>query len=134
PDPGEHTAAVAAAPWPARDPVAGASGATGAGEAPMPSRPFAGLKVLDFGHGGVGVEAGRLLADYGADVVKVESSTYPDFIRKVMGSDTSPSFASSNRGKRSFGVNVKDERGRELVLRLVAWADVVIENNSTGTM
>lgn len=119
--------ASAPAPPPAADAGPAVAPAGGAG-------PFAGLKVLDFGHGGVGVEAGRLLADYGADVVKVESRTYPDFIRTVMGSDTSPPFASSSRGKRSFGVDVKHEHGREVVERLVSWADVVIENNSTGTM
>jgi crotonobetainyl-CoA:carnitine CoA-transferase CaiB-like acyl-CoA transferase len=124
PDPGEHdhlldgSGAVAPAP---STPAA-------------PTAPFAGLKVLDFGHGGVGVEAGRMLADYGADVVKVESRTYPDFIRTVMGGDISPSFASSNRGKRSFGVDLKHPDGLEVVRGLVRWADVVIENNSTGTM
>ncbi|HEV2368708.1 MAG TPA: CoA transferase, partial [Acidimicrobiales bacterium] len=101
---------------------------------PAPGLPFKGLFVLDFGHGGVGVEAGRLFAEYGADVVKVESRTYPDFMRLVSGGEISASFASSNRSKRSLGVNVKTGQGRELVLRLVARADVVIENNSTGTM
>ena len=46
----------------------------------------------------------------------------------------SPSFASSNRSKRSLGVNAKTERGVELLLQMVRDADVVIENNSTGTM
>jgi crotonobetainyl-CoA:carnitine CoA-transferase CaiB-like acyl-CoA transferase len=95
---------------------------------------FAGLLVLDFGHGGVGVETGRLLAEYGADVIKVESRAYPDFIRLVSGSEMSPSFASSNRSKRSFGINVKTPDGLQLIRELVRRADVVIENNSTGTM
>ncbi|HLI53001.1 MAG TPA: CoA transferase [Acidimicrobiales bacterium] len=99
-----------------------------------PGLPLAGLRVVDFGHGGVGVEAGRLLAEYGADVIKVESRAYPDFIRLVGGSEMSPSFASSSRSKRSFGVNVKTAEGLDLVKRLVAASDVVIENNSTGTM
>lgn len=96
--------------------------------------PFQGLRVVDFGHGGVGVEAGRLFAEYGADVIKIESRTYPDFIRLVAGSEMSPSFASSSRSKRSFGVNVKTPEGLQLVKELIASADVVIENNSTGTM
>ena len=96
--------------------------------------PFRGLLVLDFGHGGVGVEAGRLFAEYGADVIKVESRTYPDFIRLVSGGETSASFASSSRSKRSLGVNLKTPEGLELVHRLAAQVDVVIENNSTGTM
>ena len=53
--------------------------------APVPTAPLAGLRVLDFGHGGVGVEGGRMLAEYGADVIKIESRTYPDFIRLIMG-------------------------------------------------
>jgi crotonobetainyl-CoA:carnitine CoA-transferase CaiB-like acyl-CoA transferase len=96
--------------------------------------PLRGLRVVDFGHGGVGVEAGRLFAEYGADVIKIESRAYPDFIRLVAGSEMSPSFASSSRSKRSFGVNIKTADGLELVRKLIATADVVIENNSTGTM
>jgi crotonobetainyl-CoA:carnitine CoA-transferase CaiB-like acyl-CoA transferase len=99
-----------------------------------PALPFRGLRVLDFGHGGVGVETGRLFAEYGADVIKIESRAYPDFIRQVSGGEMSASFASSSRSKRSFGVNVKTPEGLELVKALVAQADVVIENNSTGTM
>ena len=66
--------------------------------------------MLDFGIGGVGVEAGRMFAEYGADVIKIESRSYPDFIRIVLGSEMSPSFASSSRTKRSFGVNLKTRR------------------------
>ena len=96
--------------------------------------PLSGLRVLDFGHGGVGVEAGWLFAEYGADVIKIESRAYPDFIRLVSGSEMSPSFASSSRSKRSLGVNIKTPEGLALIKQLVARSDVVIENNSTGTM
>ena len=119
------------ASWPDRRPEA-ASGPTGAGT--PPGLPLAGLRVVDFGHGGVGVEAARLLAEYGADVIKVESRRYPDFIRLVGGSEMSPSFASSSRSKRSLGVDIKTPEGLDLVRRLIAGADVVIENNSVGTM
>ncbi len=101
---------------------------------PEPSAPLAGLRVLDFGHGGVGVEGGRSLVEYGADVIKIETHTYPDFMRVVLGGMMTPSFASSSRSKRSFAVNVKHPRGLELVHELVRQADIVIENNSTGTM
>ena len=97
-------------------------------------RPLEGLRVLDFGVGAVGVEGGRLLAEYGADVIKVESSVHPDFIRVVFGSDMNPMFASSSRTKRSLGVNLETEAGRDLVLRLVEAADVVVENSATGVM
>ena len=99
-----------------------------------PAAPLTGLRVLDFGIGGVGVECGRMLADYGAEVIKVESRAYPDFIRVITGSEMSPSFASSSRSKQSFGVNAKHPEGLALLHKLVAQADVVIENNSTGTM
>ena len=100
----------------------------------QPSMPFVGLKVLDLGHGGVGVEAGRMFAEYGADVLKVETKTYPDFIRMVSGGMMSPSFMSSSRSKRSVGINVKVPAGLAVLRRLVEWADVLIENTSTGTM
>lgn len=104
------------------------------GARPAPSLPLEGLRVLDFGIGGVGVEAGRLFAEYGADVIKMESRSYPDFIRVVMSTEMSGSFASSSRSKRGFGVNLKEAAGLALVEGLVAKSDVVIENNSTGTM
>lgn len=125
PSPGEHDADVEA-DWSAEP--------AGSGATPARSHPFEGLKVLDLGHGGVGVETGRLFAEYGADVIKVETHTYPDFIRQVSGGMMSPSFASSSRSKRSLGVNAKTDGGLEVLKRLAAWADVLIENTSTGTM
>jgi crotonobetainyl-CoA:carnitine CoA-transferase CaiB-like acyl-CoA transferase len=99
--------------------------AAGAG---APSRlPLAGLRVVDFGHGGVGVEAASMLAQYGAEVIKIESRTYPDFIRLVAGSEMSPSFASTSRSKQSLGINVKTPEGLELITVLIRQSDVVIE-------
>lgn len=94
--------------------------------------PLRGLKVVDFGVGAVGVEVGRLLAEYGADVVKVETRDAPDFIRTIMSTWMNPSFASSNRTKKSFGVNLKRDEGIALVTRLIEEADVFIENNGGG--
>ena len=125
PQPGEHQSLLDAPP---------AAKPAPRGAEPAPSAPLAGLRVLDFGIGGVGVEAGRMLVEYGADVVKVESRTYPDFIRVIMGSEMSASFASSSRSKRSFGVNAKNAEGLATLKRLLACADVAIENNSTGTL
>lgn len=96
--------------------------------------PFSGLRVLDFGIGAVGVETGRLFAEYGADVIKVESTANPDFIRAIQPGGMGPPFASSNRSKRSFGVNLKTKQGRKLVLRLVQEADVIVENSAKGVM
>lgn len=105
-----------------------------ANTADVAGRPLDGLRVLDFGIGGVGVEVTRLLAEQGADVIKVESSSYPDFIRTVQGSTMNPSFASSSRCKRGFGVDLRSKKGQELVRELVRHADVLVENSATGTM
>jgi crotonobetainyl-CoA:carnitine CoA-transferase CaiB-like acyl-CoA transferase len=126
PRPGEHT-----------DDLYGRLGdrrpAPGAGS-PPPSLPLTDLRVIDLGHGGVGVETGRMFAEYGADVIKIESRTYPDFIRVLLGGEMSPSFSSSSRSKRSLGLNIKRADGVDLLKRLARESDVVIENNSTGTM
>jgi crotonobetainyl-CoA:carnitine CoA-transferase CaiB-like acyl-CoA transferase len=127
PTPGEHDAELAHCIWRDARPAP-------AGPRPAPSLPLEGLRVLDFGIGGVGVECGRLFAEYGADVIKIESRTYPDFMRTVMSTEMSASFASSSRSKRGFGVNVKHPQGLALVHRLVRQADLVIENSATGTM
>lgn len=124
PEPGEHDAEIAGL-WP--EPREAPNG-----PAPAPSLPFEGLRVVDFGIGGVGVEAGRFFAWYGADVVKVESRSAPDFIRVVMSTEMSASFASSNTSKRAFGVNLKEPRGLDLVHALIEQTDVLIENGSTG--
>ncbi len=123
---GEHTDAVFAALGDPR---------------PVPARalssddvPLEGIRVMDFGHGGVGVEAGRMLAEYGADVIKIESRAYPDFIRTVLGGEMSPSFASSSRSKRSLGVDAKSSEGVAFLKRMARDSDIAIENNSTGIM
>ena len=99
-----------------------------------PSLPLAGLRVMDFGQGAVGVEAGKLFGEYGADVIKIESRSHYDFIRVVTGSEMGPSFASSSRSKRALGVNAKYPEGRQLLLDLAKKSDVVIENVTTGAM
>jgi crotonobetainyl-CoA:carnitine CoA-transferase CaiB-like acyl-CoA transferase len=101
---------------------------------PEPAPPLAGLRVMDFGIGAVGVEVGRRLAEYGAEVIKIESRAYPDFMRTVTGGEFSPSFVSSSRSKLGFGANAQTPEGHDLLLRLAEHSDVVIENNSTGTM
>ncbi len=129
---GQHTAKVFAS-LTARPPAPPPASPVSAPD-PGPAPPLAGVRVADFGHGGVGVEAGRMLAEYGADVIKVESRSYPDFIRVILGGEMSPSFASSSRSKRSLGVNAKTDEGRQVLYHLVRSADVVIENGSVGAM
>ncbi|MCP5114125.1 MAG: CoA transferase, partial [bacterium] len=104
------------------------------GTADHSSHPFAGIRVLDFGVGIAGVEVARLLGEYGAEVIKIESSEAPDFIRGVIPGPMNPPFASSNRNKWSLGVDLKKPDGVALVRRLVPQADVVIENSGSGVM
>jgi crotonobetainyl-CoA:carnitine CoA-transferase CaiB-like acyl-CoA transferase len=102
---------------------------------PGPTKPLAGLRVLDLGVIIVGAEVGRLLADYGADVLKIESRAFPDGARQSFHGETmSGSFARGNRGKRSFGVNLKSPRGLEIFGRLVQISDVIVSNFKPGTM
>jgi crotonobetainyl-CoA:carnitine CoA-transferase CaiB-like acyl-CoA transferase len=98
-------------------------------------RPLAGVRVLDLGVIVVGAEVGRLLADMGAEVIKVENSAFPDGSRQAFpGQPMMPGFARGHRNKSSLGVNLRDPRGRELFLELVAQADVVLSNFKPGTL
>ncbi|MXP14915.1 CoA transferase [Altererythrobacter confluentis] len=100
-----------------------------------PQRPLNGIKVLDFGVIVVGSEAGRMLADQGADVIKVESSTYPDGLRQTAGPEpVSASYASGNRNKKSIAINIRDPRGKALLLDLVRQSDVILSNFKGGTL
>lgn len=100
------------------------------------SGPLAGVRVLDFTWALAGPFATMQLADLGAEVVKVE---YPGTHEKERGfgpyhQEISTFFFSLNRGKRGIAIDLKDERGKELVLGLVREADVLAENFRPGTM
>lgn len=98
-------------------------------------RPLDGLKVLDLGVIVVGAETGRLLADLGADVVKIESQAFPDGSRQTwLKIGLSSSFGAGHRGKRSLGLNLKSEEGKALLCRMVADADVMLSNFKPGTL
>lgn len=102
---------------------------------PPGARAFEGLRVLDLGVIVVGAEQGRLLADQGADVVKIESRAYPDGNRQsYLSYGLSASFAAGHRNKRSLGLNLRDPEGRALFLRLAAKADVILSNFKPGTL
>ncbi|GAA4239826.1 CoA transferase [Actinomadura meridiana] len=111
-------------------------------EESTPSRegaPLAGVTVLDLGTITAGAATGRLLADYGATVIKVESASHPDPFRQwpVAGrpparDGLSPMFESNNAGKQGVVLDLKTEAGRETLHRLAAQADVVIENFTVG--
>lgn len=97
--------------------------------------PLSGLKVLDLGVIVVGAEQARLLADAGADVVKLESRAFPDGTRQsYLSIGLSAGFAAGHRNKRSLGLNLRDEEGRALFERMVADCDVVLTNFKPGTL
>jgi len=96
--------------------------------------PYAGLRVLDFGVAGAAPEVARLLAEYGAESIRVESRLRPDLFRVLMGSEMSPTFAGSNRSKQSFGADFRRARGIALIKQLIRHSDVLVENLPPGTM
>lgn len=99
------------------------------------ARAFEGLKVLDLGVIVVGAEQGRLLADQGAEVIKVESRAFPDGSRQsYLSYGLSVSFAAGHRNKRSLGLNLRDPEGRALFLEMAAKADVILSNFKPGVM
>ncbi len=96
-------------------------------------QPLRGLKVLEFSHTIMGPSAGVVLADLGAEVVKVEPAPAGDHTRKLPGF-AAGFFAAFNRNKRSLALDLKSEEGRAVAHRLAAQADVVLENYGPGTM
>jgi crotonobetainyl-CoA:carnitine CoA-transferase CaiB-like acyl-CoA transferase len=96
-------------------------------------QPLKGLRVLEFSHTIMGPCAGLLLADLGADVVKVEPAPAGDHTRRLPGF-ASGFFATFNRNKRSLALDLKSPEGQATAHRLVAGADIVLENYGPGTM
>ncbi|MBI3936087.1 MAG: CoA transferase [Betaproteobacteria bacterium] len=107
----------------------------------MARLPLEGVRVTDFSWIGAGSYTTKLLADFGADVIKIESSTRLDSLRstapfkdRVPGVNRSGYFADRNTSKRSVTVNMKHPRGQELARALIARSDVVANNFTPGTM
>lgn len=94
--------------------------------------PLEGIRVVEFTHMVMGPTCGMILADLGAEVIKVEPLT-GDNTRKLMGSGAG-FFAFFNRNKKSIAVDVKSPEGRQIVLDMIKTADVFSENFKTGTM
>ncbi len=109
--------------------------------APVDHDPFAGLKVLDLSWVGVGPLTARYLADYGATVLRVDNSVRADVLRVNPpfaegrpGINRSQFYADFNASKLGIGIDLATEQGRELVLRLAGWADVVLESFTPKTL
>ena len=98
----------------------------------QPKLPLAGIRVAEFCHVVMGPTCGLVLADLGAEVIKVEPLD-GDHTRKLVASGAG-FFPTYNRNKKSFAVDLKAPLGREAVLKLIASADVVIENFRPGAM
>lgn len=103
----------------------------------MTAAALAGLRVADFTIHAAGPFSTLLLAELGAEVIKVESSARLDIVRRphpVYGRTEVPSFDMVNAGKRSVTLNLKTAKGVELAKRLVALSDIVVENFRAGVM
>jgi len=104
-------------------------------------KPFAGLRVADFSWVGVGPTVAKYLADHGAEVIRIESSTYPEALRRAgpfindePGVNNSGYYANFNSSKLGMTVDLKHPRGPDLVRRLIAKCDVVTESFTPGTL
>jgi crotonobetainyl-CoA:carnitine CoA-transferase CaiB-like acyl-CoA transferase len=98
--------------------------------------PLDGCKVIELAHIMAGPVCGLMLADMGADVIKVEKQTGDDTRRSVPPDieGESAAFMMMNRNKRGIVLNLKSDAGREALLRLIREADILIENYRKGTM
>jgi len=107
----------------------------------MTRLPLEGIRIADFTWVGAGSYTTKMLADHGADVIKIESSAKVDGIRLsppfkdgVKGVNRSGYFADRNTSKRSITIDLRTAEGRELARRIVADSDVVANNFTPGTM
>ncbi len=93
--------------------------------------PLAGVRVVEFSHMVMGPTCGLILADLGADVIKIEPLPDGDKTRALTGSGAG-FFPTYNRNKRSLALNIKDEHGYAVARRLIDRADILIENFRPG--
>ena len=109
----------------------------GAGEEQRMSAPLSGLRVVEFGNAMAGPYCGMMLADYGAEVVKIERMSVGDDSRMWtphFHGAMAAYFASANRNKKSLAADLKSPRGIGIVRRLIAKSDVVIDNYRLGAL
>jgi len=116
------------------------------GQSPLASSERGGaladLRVVEFGGFGAGPAIGKHLADHGAEVIRVESrlrldgfrTSYPPYKDNIPGVERAGMFAITNNNKLGVTLNLKSEAGRQLAVRLIERADMVIENFTPGTM
>jgi crotonobetainyl-CoA:carnitine CoA-transferase CaiB-like acyl-CoA transferase len=90
--------------------------------------------IISLGTGVVVPDATKMLGELGANVIKFESSDNLDFVRTLGPKNTVAGFNETNRNKRSFGVNLKSDKGRDLAKQLIKMSDVVVENFRGGVV
>ena len=95
-----------------------------------------GIRIVDFSHVFQGPVCTQLLADFGADVIKVERPDGGDWSRRwgPFIADVSMPFVNLNRNKRGLALNLKEERGKQILLELIETADVLVHNFRPGAM
>ncbi len=101
------------------------------------TQPLSGIRILDLSRLLPGAYASQMLADFGADVIKIEEPGIGDYGRILLAQGASGMnlyFLAINRNKRSMTLNLKSAEGREVFLRLVRSADVVLESFRPGVM
>lgn len=104
----------------------------------MTTLPLDGIRVIDFTQVMLGPSCTQVLADYGAEVIKIEKVKIGDLSRWSLGSDpdglNNPVFCSLNRNKKSLALDLKDPTARKTTLALLETADVVVNNFRPGVM
>lgn len=103
---------------------------------PSKETPLHGIRIIDFSHFIAGPYATQILADCGADVIKIENGDEGDNFRAYpphIGTEGVP-YLWTNRNKQSVALDLKNAKGREMALALIDQADVLVENFSTGVM
>ena len=102
----------------------------------MNALPLAGIRVLELGNYIAAPTAGRLLADFGAEVIKIERPGTGDELRnwRLYDGTTSMLFRTINRNKKSVTADLRTDRGRRVILDLIAHSDALIENFRPGTL
>jgi crotonobetainyl-CoA:carnitine CoA-transferase CaiB-like acyl-CoA transferase len=105
------------------------------------ARPLAGLRVIDFGWVWAGAIPGHVLADMGAEVIRIESRSPLDYMRQgrplfgdAKDPEQNPVFQNVNRGKQSLCINLQEPGAADVMKALISKSDVVIENFSPGVM
>ena len=101
--------------------------------------PLDGIRILDFTQAELGPVGTLMLADFGADVIKIERPGVGDLSRHTLGGTSveatnNPTYVSLNRNKRSMEIDTKSEAGKQVIYDLVKVSDVVVNNFRPGVM